>query len=379
MKIGIIGRTNVGKSTLFKALTLEEVGIEDRPFTTIEPNKGVGYVTVECPEKYFDVKCNPHNAPCIDGTRFVPINIIDVAGLVEGASEGKGLGNKFLNDIMEADAIIEVIDISGNTDSSGNKTKDFDPAIDIEMVDNEIKKWIASIISRSRYVGKEDISDIIFKNVSGINIKYSTVKEVVKELNVKEINEDTALKMASLMLKKDKPMLILCNKMDSIEDLEERLKKLRERFNYDFMACSSAAELTIREAEKSGFIRFKDNKIEKLKELNGDQEKAINIIDRIIKKYGGTGVKEALNRLAFELKGYKVVFPVEDEKKLTDGFGRILPDAYLVEKGATPKGVAAMIHSDIAKNYKGAIDCKTGLKVKNDSPVKNEQVLKIIV
>jgi hypothetical protein len=379
MKIGIIGRTNVGKSTLFKALTLEEVGIEDRPFTTIEPNKGVGYVTVECPEKYFDVKCNPHNAPCIDGTRFVPINIIDVAGLVEGASEGKGLGNKFLNDIMEADAIIEVIDISGNTDSSGNKTKDFDPAIDIEMVDNEIKKWIASIISRSRYVGKEDISDIIFKNVSGINIKYSTVKEVVKELNVKEINEDTALKMASLMLKKDKPMLILCNKMDSIEDLEERLKKLRERFNYDFMACSSAAELTIREAEKSGFIRFKDNKIEKLKELNGDQEKAINIIDRIIKKYGGTGVKEALNRLAFELKGYKVVFPVEDEKKLTDGFGRILPDAYLVEKDATPKGVAAMIHSDIAKNYKGAIDCKTGLKVKNDSPVKNEQVLKIIV
>ena len=379
MKIGIIGRTNVGKSTLFKALTLEEVGIEDRPFTTIKPNKGVGYVTVECPEKYFDVKCNPHNAPCIDGTRFVPINIIDVAGLVEGASEGKGLGNKFLNDIMEADAIIEVIDISGNTDSSGNKTKDFDPAIDIEMVDNEIKKWIASIISRSRYVGKEDISDIIFKNVSGINIKYSTVKEVVKELNIKEINEDTALKMASLMLKKDKPMLILCNKMDSIEDLEERLKKLRERFNYDFMACSSAAELTIREAEKSGFIRFKDNKIEKLKELNGDQEKAINIIDRIIKKYGGTGVKEALNRLAFELKGYKVVFPVEDEKKLTDGFGRILPDAYLVEKDATPKGVAAMIHSDIAKNYKGAIDCKTGLKVKNDSPVKNEQVLKIIV
>ncbi|MCL4375996.1 YchF-related putative GTPase [Candidatus Parvarchaeota archaeon] len=379
MKIGIIGRTNVGKSTLFKALTLEEVEIEDRPFTTIEPNKGVGYVTVECPEKYFNVKCNPHNAPCIDGTRFVPINIIDVAGLVEGASEGKGLGNKFLSDIMEADAIIEVIDISGNTDSSGNKTKDFDPAIDIEMVDNEIKKWIASIISRSRYVGKEDIADIIFKNVSGINIKYSTVKEVVKELNVKEINEDTALKMASLMMKKDKPMLILCNKMDSVEDLEERIKKLRERFDYDFMACSAAAELTIREAEKGGFIRFKDNKIERLKELSSDQEKAINIIDRIIKKYGGTGVREALNRLVFELKGYKVVFPVEDEKKLTDGFGRVLPDAYLVEKDATPKEVAAMIHSDIAKNYKGAIDCKTGLKVKNDYPVKNGQVLKILV
>jgi hypothetical protein len=379
MKIGIIGRTNVGKSTLFKALTLEEVEIEDRPFTTIEPNKGVGYVTIDCPEKYFNVKCTPHNAPCADGTRFVPINIIDVAGLVEGASEGKGLGNKFLSEIMEADAIIEVIDISGNTDSSGNKTKDFDPAIDIEMVDNEIKKWIASIILRSRYVGKEDIADIIFKNVSGINIKYSTVKEVVKELGIKEINDETAVKMASLMMKKDKPLLVLCNKMDSVQDLDERLRKLREKFDYEFMACSAAAELTIKEAEKNGFIRFKDGKLERIKELSGEQENAIKIIDNIIKKYGSTGVREALNHLVFELKGYKVVFPVEDEKRLTDGFGRILPDAYLVEKDTNPKGVAAKIHSDVAKNYKGAVDCKTGLKVKNDSPVKNGQVLKILV
>ncbi|EEZ92778.1 MAG: GTP-binding protein HSR1-related protein [Candidatus Parvarchaeum acidiphilum ARMAN-4] len=379
MKIGIIGRTNVGKSTLFKALTLEEVEIEDRPFTTIEPNKGVGYVNVICPEKDFNVKCTPHNAPCIDGIRFVPINIIDVAGLVEGASEGKGLGNKFLNDIMQADAIIEVIDISGNTDSSGNKTKDFDPAIDVEMVDNEIKRWIASIISRSRYLGKEDISDVIFKNVSGINIKYSTVKEVVKELAIKEINDETSIKMASLMMKKDKPMLILCNKMDAVPDLDKRIEKLKEKFDYEFMACSAAAELTIKEAEKNGFVHFKDGKLERTKELSGEQEKAINIIDNIIKKYGSTGVKEALNHLVFELKGYKVVFPVEDEKKLTDGFGRVLPDAYLVERDATPRDVAAMIHTDVAKNYKGAIDCKTGLKIKNDSPVKNNQVIKILV
>ncbi|MCL5106824.1 MAG: YchF-related putative GTPase [Candidatus Parvarchaeota archaeon] len=379
MKIGIIGRTNVGKSTLFKALTLEEVEIEDRPFTTIEPNKGVGYVTIDCPEKYFHVKCNPHNSPCVEGTRFVPVNLIDVAGLVEGASEGKGLGNKFLSDIMEADAIIEVIDISGNTDSSGNKSKDFDPALDIEMVDNEIKKWIASIILRSRYIGKEDISDIIFKNISGINIKYSTVKEVVKELDIKEINEETALKMASAMMKKDKPMLILCNKMDSVQDLEERIKRLKEKFDYEFMACSAAAELTIKEAEKNGFIRLKDGKLERIKELSSEQDRAMNIIDHIIGKYGSTGVREALNHLVFELKGYKAVFPVEDEKKLTDGFGRILPDAYLVGKEATPKDVAAMIHTDIAKNYKGAIDCRTGLKVKNDSPVKNGQVLKILV
>jgi hypothetical protein len=379
MKIGIIGRTNVGKSTLFKALTLEEVQIEDRPFTTIEPNKGVGYVTIECPEKRFSVKCNPHNAPCVDGTRLVPINLIDVAGLIEGASEGKGLGNKFLSEIMEADAIIEVIDISGNTDSDGGRTKNFDPAKDVEMVDNEIKRWLASIIQRSRYVGKDEISEVISRNLSGVNISLETVKAAVKELNVKEINEQTAIALASLIMKKEKPMLILCNKMDSVEDINEKIDRLRKRFDYEFMPCSAAAELTIKEAEKKGFIKSTGSKIERLKPLSVDQERAITIIEKITQKNGGTGVKEAINRLVFGIKGYKTVFPVEDEKKLADGFGRILPDAYLVKGTSNPKDVAAMVHSDIAKNYKGAIDCDTGLKIKNDAPVKNGQVIKILV
>ncbi len=379
MKIGLIGRTNVGKSTLFKSLTLEAVEIEDRPFTTIDPNKGMGYARIECPEKRFSVKCNPHNAPCVDGVRLVPINIIDVAGLIEGASEGKGLGNKFLSEIMEADAIIEVIDISGGTDSSGNKTNDFDPANDITMVDNEIKKWLASIIQRSKYVGKEDISNVIFKNLSGVNISFETVKEAVKELNIHEINEENALALASTVMKKEKPMLILCNKIDAVDDADKRIEKLRKKFSYEFMPCSAAAELTIREAEKNGFIKFTNGKIERIKQLSAEQDKAIGIIEKIIEKNGGTGVSEAINKLVFDIKGYKVVFPVEDEKRLTDGFGRILPDAYIVRGNATPKDVAAVIHSDIAKNYKGAIDCDTGLKIKNDAPVKNGQVIKILV
>ncbi|EFD93004.1 MAG: GTP-binding protein HSR1-related protein [Candidatus Parvarchaeum acidophilus ARMAN-5] len=379
MKIGIIGRTNVGKSTLFKALTLEEVEIEDRSFTTISPNKGIGYATIECPEKRFSVKCIPHNAPCKNGTRFIPVNLIDVAGLIEGASEGKGLGNKFLSDIMEADAIIEVIDISGNTDSNGNHTKEFDPAVDISMVDNEIKRWLASIIQRSRYVGKDDISNVIFKNLSGVNLHLETIKDAVKELDIKEINEQNALAISSLVMKKEKPILILCNKMDSVDDVSTKISKLKEKFDYEFMPCSAAAELTIREAEKNGFIKFTNNHIEKLKQLSDEQEKAMNIIEKIILKNGGTGVTEAINKLVFDIKKYKAVFPVEDEKRLMDGFGRILPDAYLVEELSTPKDVAYIIHSDVAKNYKGAIDCDTGLKIKNDAPVKNGQVIKILV
>ena len=149
------------------------------------------------------------------------------------------------------------------------------------MVDNEIKRWLASIIQRSRYVGKDGISEVISRNLSGVNISFETVKAAVKELDVKEITEQTAIALASLIMKKEKPMLILCNKMDSVEDINEKIDRLRKRFDYEFMPCSAAAELTIKEAEKKGFIKSTGSKIERLKPLSADQERAITIIEKI--------------------------------------------------------------------------------------------------
>ena len=379
MKIGVIGRTNVGKSTFFKALTLEDVQIEDRPFTTIDPNHGVGYVTIECPEKWFKTKCSPHNAPCENGIRFVPIEVIDVAGLVPGASEGRGLGNKFLSDAMEADALIEVIDISGTTDSLGSHTTGYDPGKDVEMVRDELTKWIASIIARANIKSGADPAESIYKNLSGLKFRFETIKDAIKTLSIKSIDEKSTLTMSEYILKKDKPITVACNKMDATHDVSSVIKDLEARFDYRFISCSAAAELTLKEAHKHGFISYSGNEFVPVKELNAEQKKGLSIIEDIIKKHGSTGVQNVVNTLIFDVIGDKVVFTVEDEKKLTDGRGRILPDAFVVDPDANPRDVATMVHSEVAERYKGALDCRTGLKVKNDEPVKNGQVLKIIV
>ncbi len=379
MKIGIIGRTNVGKSTFFKALTLEDIQIEDRPFTTIDPNHGVGYVTVKCPEKEFGVKCSPHNSPCVNGIRRVPLEIIDVAGLIEGASEGRGLGNKFLSDAMEADALIEVVDISGKTDGSGARTTDYDPGRDIEMVKKELFLWIKGIILRSRPKSGEEISEAVYKSLSGLRFRLDTVREAVKKFSIKAMDESAAEKISEYVISNNKPMIIACNKMDAADKVDARVEQLRSKFGYEFVPCSAAAELTLKEAEKHGFIEYSGNEIKILKELNRDQLHAIEIVKDVIKKHGSTGVQDLVNRLVLGIDHDKVVFTVEDEKKLTDGRGRVLPDAYIVKENATPRDVAGIIHSDFAQKYKGAIDCRTALKVKNDEPVKDGQILKILI
>lgn len=379
MKVGIIGRTNVGKSTFFKALTLENVAIEDRPFTTIGPNKGVGYIHIKCPEKEFGVKCQPHNAPCINGARLVPLEIIDVAGLISGASEGRGLGNKFLSDTMEADGLIEVVDISGKTNGEGAPAVEYDSGNDVQMVKNELELWITSIILRSRARPREGLAEAVYRNLSGLKIPLSIIKDGVKKLDIDSIEERTAASLSAYVLAEAKPMVVACNKMDAAKDLNEKLERLKKSYDYDFIPCSAAAELTLKEAEKHGFIEYELNDFKVLKELDSAQIAALDTIRTIIKRNDGTGVQTALNKLLFEKMRCKVVFTVEDEKRLCDGRGRILPDAYIVTENTTPRDVAGLIHSDVAANYKGAIDCRTSLKIKNDEPVKNGQILKILV
>jgi len=121
MLIGLVGKPSCGKSTFFKAATLANVLIASYPFATIKPNHGIGHVKVDCLCKDFKVKCNPQKGYCVDGNRFVPVELMDVAGLVEGASEGKGMGNQFLDDLRQADAFIHIVDVSGETDEKARR------------------------------------------------------------------------------------------------------------------------------------------------------------------------------------------------------------------------------------------------------------------
>jgi len=188
MQIGIVGKANVGKSTFFKALTLSEILIANYPFATIEPNKGFGFARIPCVDKEFNEKCNPRFGYCIDNNRFVPIEVLDVAGLVPGAHEGKGMGNKFLDDLRQAHALIHVVDMSGSTNEKGEPVEagSYDPAFDITFLETELDMWYLSIIRKgwdrfARQVMQEhqEIQKALHKQLSGL---LATVRQYIPVL-----------------------------------------------------------------------------------------------------------------------------------------------------------------------------------------------------
>jgi hypothetical protein len=145
-----VGKPNVGKSTFFSAATLAKAEIASYPFTTIDPNQGVTYVRAKCPHPDFNVECNPKNAKCVKGIRYVPVEAIDVAGLVPDAHKGKGLGNKFLDDLRQASALIHIVDASGGTDIEGNPCSigSHDPVEDVLFLEKEITFWMQNILTK---------------------------------------------------------------------------------------------------------------------------------------------------------------------------------------------------------------------------------------
>ena len=141
MKVGLVGKPNAGKSTFFTSVTSAVAQIGDYPFTTIDKNVGIAHVRKQCPSKELGLIPNPNNSLSEDGIRYIPIEVIDVAGLVPGAHEGKGMGNKFLDDLRQADVLIHVVDSSGKTDLEGNAVDSADPLKEIIFLENELHHW----------------------------------------------------------------------------------------------------------------------------------------------------------------------------------------------------------------------------------------------
>ena len=392
MLIGLVGKPSSGKSTFFKAATLAEVEIASYPFTTIKANRGVGYVKVECLDKEFDMQCNPSHGFCIEHQRFVPVELMDVAGLVPGASEGKGLGNQFLNDLRQADAFIHIVDASGTTNAEGKPTKDYDVSNDIEFLEDELNKWYYNILikawkSFARKVEIEDVnfSEAVAKQFSGLRVDEEQVKAVLLKLDFSDKpskwDNKQLMKFASELRRESKPMIIAANKVD-VEKARENYEKLKKEFpDLMIVPCSADSELALREAAKAGLIDYipGENDFKIKGELNEKQKQALeNIKKNVLDKFEtGTGVQAILNTAVFELLKYIAVFPAS-ATKLADSKGNILPDCFLLPPGSTALDFAYFLHTDFGNNFIKAIDARTKRAVGRDYKLKHRDGLEIL-
>jgi ribosome-binding ATPase YchF (GTP1/OBG family) len=393
--LGVVGKPNVGKSTFFSAATLATAEIANYPFTTIKPNRGVGYVRTSCVHPDFQVQDNPNNSLCLDGVRLVPVELIDVAGLVPGASEGKGLGNQFLDDLRRADALIHIVDASGGTDCEGKSCKpgEHDPLEDVQFLEKEITMWIANIIkkdwlkiARTAETEKKGIYGPLEERLSGLGIKRVHIFEAVRKTGLNadkpaSWSDDDFLKFVDTLRQISKPMLIVANKIDlpTAEANVERMKKL----NYTVIPASAESELGLRRAAEKKLINYRpgdaDFKIAEPEKLSPNQIKALEAIkEKILAKNGSTGVQEALNTAYFRLLNMITVYPVEDVEHLTNHNGQVLPDVYLVPHGTTAHQFAYIIHTELGESFLYAVNARNKTRIGEDAVLKDRDVISIV-
>ena len=390
MLIGFVGKPNVGKSTFFKATTLADILIANYPFATIKPNHGMGYVKIKDLAAEFDKVSNPREGYVKEGWRFVPIELFDVAGLVEGASEGKGLGNQFLDDLTGVDAFIHVVDMSGETDEEGKPTENYYPGKDIKFIEKELDLWYLGILkkvwktlSRGMEVQKTEFAESVAKQFSGLKISEEDVKSIVLKEGFdvsKPANwsDEELLKFSSALRKSTKPLIIAANKIDRPNG-KENFEKVKKEFDYPIVPCFAEGELSLKQAEKAGLIDYisGENDFEEKSDLSDKQKKGLEEIKEILKDYGSTGVQEVLNKIVFDILGYLAVFPAGS--KMEDSKGNVLPDCYLMPPGSTALDFAYRLHSDIGEGFVKAIDIRTKQAVGKDYKLKHLDGLEILI
>ena len=385
MQIGIAGAPNKGKSTIFSALTMVEAEIAPYPFTTIKPNFGTAYATRACVERELGVKCKPRNSLCINGVRHIPVSMVDVAGLVPGAHLGKGMGNQFLSDLMGADALIHVVDLSGRTDAEGNPGEGFDPADDVRMVHDEMTSWLAGIVMRhiKSLSRKSGDGRALFELLSGFNVSEEQIKRAADlgSLSVSHMawSEEDARRFADALLRMSKPTIIAANKLDISGD--GALDALRGRLRgFTVIGCSGAIELALKRAGSKGVIDYVPGS--SVFEIRGDasaeQRNALSYMAAYLRKNGGTGVQDLINTAVFKVLDNVVVYPVEDENKYTDHFGNVLPDAILMRRGSRALDLAGRIHTDLARSMLYAVDAKKKMRLGKDYELRDDDVIKIV-
>jgi len=377
LTVGVVGKPNAGKSTFFSALTMADAKIAAFPFTTLEPNIGVGYVRKKCPHTEMGKDCAPKDSFCREGTRFIPVKLIDVAGLVPDAHKGKGLGFQFLDDLSSADALIHVVDASGKTDLEGKSSQNHDPMAEVNFLRSELYHWIAHILERNwKKVRTRDVGTLA-EILSGLKIPPEKTTEIARKLSLetKRIDWSPEERLAfSREIINAKPILVVANKFDSAKksSVEELLP------GTNAIAASSIFELTLKKADEAGAINYLPGSASfEIKNATEKQKEALERISSYLEENKSTGVQDALEQLVYKLMSQIVAFPVEDESKWADAKGNVLPNSFLLPKGSTPLDLAERVHTELKNNFISALDARKRVRLSKEYELKDCDIIKI--
>lgn len=393
--LGLVGKPNTGKSTFFSATTLAPVEIASYPFTTIKSNRGIAYVRSPCVCKEFNTQDNPVNSVCLNGIRLIPVELIDCAGLVPGAWQGRGLGNQFLDEIRKADALIHIVDASGATDSEGKLCKPgaHDPLEDVHFLETEITMWLAQILKKDwpkvARTAESDTKDLFFlleERLSGLAVRRTHIFEAVRKtgLNAEKPtswSDEDLIRFLDTLRSVAKPMLIAANKID-VEPAEDNLERLKS-LDYTVIPCCAEAELVLRRAAEKKLIDYRPgdcnfNLLDPHK-LTESQDKALQVVkEKILQRFGYTGVQDTINMAFLRLLNMIVVYPVEDIEHLSDHRGRVLPDAYLVPYGTTARQLAYIIHTELGESFIYAVEAREKNRIGENHMLKDGDVISIV-
>ena len=388
LSVALAGKPNAGKSTFFKAATMAEVDVGNYPFTTIDPNRGVSHVRTECPCLDRDERCDSDN--CRDGKRYVPVELLDVAGLVPGAHEGRGLGNQFLDALTDADVILNVVDAAGATDAEGEPVEvgTYDPTEEATFIEEEMDRWLAGIVDRNwESVERKsrspdfDIDEALHELLTGFGADEYDVTVTLRGMEYPEKPRDWTDEhretLARDLRARTKPIVLVANKVDIAP--EENVAALRET-DKPVVPCTADGELALRNGAEAGVVDYDpgDADFEILGDVSDPQAQGLEKIRETMAEHGGTGVQQALNEAVYGLLDRITAYPVQNESKWTDGTGRVLPDAFLLPRGSTPKDLAYAVHSDIGDGYVHAVDGRAGRRIGEDHELEEGDVIKIV-
>jgi hypothetical protein len=386
LSLALAGKPNAGKSTFYKAATMADVAVANYPFTTIDANRGITYARTRCPCLDRDERCGN----CEDGKRYVPVELVDVAGLVPGAHEGRGLGNQFLDQLTNADAILNVVDASGGTNEEGEPVEvgTYDPLEEVDFIREEMDQWLTGIITRNwESVERKsrspdfDIDDALADLLTGFGASEYEVAAALRSLDypTDPIQWDDAEReaLAREVRERTKPLVLVANKADIAP--AENLERIAGTGTLS-VAATADGELALRKGSEAGVVDYDpgDETFTIVGELTEGQRTGLEQIRDVVDAYGGTGIQQAINTAVYDLLDHITVYPVQNESKWTDGQGEMLPDAFLVPKGSTPKDLAYAVHSDIGDGYLHAVDAKSNRRISESYELDEGDVVKIV-